>query len=633
MRAHMKPKHLLVALLSLMFPFIIGALAGVAPARPSATFAVDSTLDEPDASPGDGACASTPAGQCTLRAAIMEANAQAGPDTITLPPGTYSLTIAGTGENAALAGDLDITDSATISATGAIMDGGGIDRVFEILTGTIGVNISGVTIQNGRPGLSAYGGGILINSGAQLSLTGSSVISNTALYGGGLNNSGGMMALANSSVISGTASDGGGGIYNGGGGAVTLTNSSVIDSIAGAGGGILNDDGALTMTGSTIRHNSAFPISGGGGGGIFNGRGGTLIMIASTVLSNTSAFGSGGGGIFNDGGTLTLTGTSVSYNGVLAVSGFGGGGGIFNDSGGALAMIASSVLSNTSDNGFGGGIFNGDGSTLTVTTSAIAGNTTFSIGGGILNSGALTVITSTVVGNTAWSGGGGILSDGTLTLANSTVSGNSVTEGGGGILSDGTLTVANSTLSGNNAADGGGGVFVYGGLLNLNNVTLTNNAADSDSSGMGDGGGIYILAGTVNVTNTLVAGNSDYSPITSTLHPDASGTFISGGYNLVGVVTGTTGFTATGDMTNIAPLLGPLQDNGGPTLTHALLSGSAGIDAGNPAPPGTGGNACRATDQRGVARPQGSACDIGAFEAQVADPPEHRIYLPIVRRN
>lgn len=73
----------------------------------------------------------------------------------------------------------------------------------------------------------------------------------------------------------------------------------------------------------------------------------------------------------------------------------------------------------------------------------------------------------------------------------------------------------------------------------------------------------------------------------------------------------------------VDPLLGPLQDNGGPTFTHALLAGSPAIDTGNPALLGSGGSACEATDQRGVARPQGSACDIGAYEATFQSVPPH----------
>jgi hypothetical protein len=133
-----------------------------------ATFTVNSTIDAVDADPGGGT-ALTATGQITLRSAIQEANALAGGDTIVLPAGTYTLTIPGTGENGAAKGDLDITGDLTISGGDpgtTIVDGGNIDRIFEIMPNVI-VSISGVTIQDGEtpnaslsPGISSDGGAI-----------------------------------------------------------------------------------------------------------------------------------------------------------------------------------------------------------------------------------------------------------------------------------------------------------------------------------------------------------------------------------------------------------------------------------------------------------------------------------------
>ena len=135
-----------------------------------------------------------------------------------------------------------------------------------------------------------------------------------------------------------------------------------------------------------------------------------------------------------------------------------------------------------------------------------------------------------------------------------------------------------------------------------------------------DGGGIFNSAGTVNVKNTIVAGNS-----ASSSGPDCSGTPTSQGYNLIGDDTDCSFTPDTGDLVGtgaspIDPLLDALADNGGPTQTHALDPNSPAIDAGNPATPGSGGNACEATDQRGVARPVGPRCDIGAFEFEAPPP-------------
>ncbi|HLE27038.1 MAG TPA: choice-of-anchor Q domain-containing protein, partial [Anaerolineales bacterium] len=156
--------------------------------------------------------------------------------------------------------------------------------------------------------------------------------------------------------------------------------------------------------------------------------------------------------------------------------------------------------------------------------------------------------------------------------------------------------------------------------------------ADSDASGAGDGGGIRRASGTVTVKNTLMAGNTDAS--SGTKHPDCSGTFTTQGYNLIGINTGCSGFTngVNGDQVGTSgsplnPQLGPLSNNGGATLTHALLTPSPAIDKGNPATPGSGGNACAATDQRGYARPvdgdnNGSAlCDTGGYELGAVPPP------------
>ena len=195
--------------------------------------------------------------------------------------------------------------------------------------------------------------------------------------------------------------------------------------------------------------------------------------------------------------------------------------------------------------------------------------------------------------------GGGIYNSGTLTLTNSTVSGNSATSGGGAIFNNnaGTLTLTNSTVSGNSATSSGGGIFNNNlGILTLTNSTVSGNSASS-------AGGISFWPGnTADLTNTIIAGNTNAD---CSLSPNSHG------HNLDG--DGTCGLNATGDLSSTSPLLGPLQDNGGPTFTHALLSGSPAIDAGNDSVLGPPHNLT--TDQRGIPRLQGIHVDIGAFEA------------------
>jgi len=241
-------------------------------------------------------------------------------------------------------------------------------------------------------------------------------------------------------------------------------------------------------------------------------------------------------------------------------------------------------------------------------------------GGGIQNSGTLTVSNSTLSGNSAGVGelGGGIFNDnsGTLTVSNSTLSGNSggvhTSNAGGGIFNNfgGTVTVSNSTLSAN-SADTGGGIF-NDGTLTVSDSTLSGNSGQN----LPGGGGIF-NQGTLTLKNTLLANESSGGNCYIN-----SGAVTSDGYNLSDDST-CTFLTATGDqndVTGAATYLGPLQPNGGPTSTIALLSNSTAIDA-IPVNECTDafGNVV-ATDQRGVSRPQGKGCDIGAFEVAVPVP-------------
>jgi hypothetical protein len=217
-----------------------------------------------------------------------------------------------------------------------------------------------------------------------------------------------------------------------------------------------------------------------------------------------------------------------------------------------------------------------DTGTLTLTNSMVSGNTSNNSGGGIHNDFApVTLTNSTVSGNTTNGSGGGIHNSGTLTLTNSTVSGNtSNSAAGGGIYNTRTLTLTNSTVSGNTSNNWGGGIY------NGSTMTLTNILIDD---GCFDGG-----------------------------------TITSGGGNIESPGD-TCGFDQATDQVNVTGgqlVLGPLQDNGGPTMTHALLPGSVAIDwipeamcldaVGDPL----------TTDQRGEPRPGGAMCDVGAFEVQ-----------------
>ncbi len=348
---------------------------------------------------------------------------------------------------------------------------------------------------------------------------------------------------------------GGGGIANSG--TLTISNSTISGNSADAGGGIYNL-GTLTINNSTISGNTTI-----GGGGIYNL--GTLTISGSTISGNTaSGF---GGGIFNR-GTLTINNSTFSDN----MAGSGLGGGISNT---GTLTISGSTISGNSAGGNGGGIDNSaisGSATLTINNSTISGNTAGG-GGGINNTGTLTISGSTIFGNSAGLGGG-IANSGTLTINNSTISGNTAS-GGGGILNLGTLTISGSTISGNTASGLGGGIHNFGGIIASLRSTIV---ANNDATGTGDE-----LFGSFRVEYSLIERRTR-----ATFRETVPGS------NRYGV----------------DPLLGPLAENGGPTLTHALLPGSLAINRGsNPL--------SQSFDQRGLGYVRASGrADIGAFEVQ-----------------
>jgi hypothetical protein len=239
---------------------------------------------------------------------------------------------------------------------------------------------------------------------------------------------------------------------------------------------------------------------------------------------------------------------------------------------------------------------------LTITGGHLDGS-----GGAIWIGGGETTITRTHFANNTASGDGGvILNLATLHIMNSTLSGNTASSRGGAISNvAGFTTITNSTISGNHAGQRGGGIVNHpGASLNLIHSTLSANTA-----AVGTGGGIR-NGGILTLRNSLIAGNTD--PFNSDLSGSATAS-----YSLIGSAAGHVIVNgADGNIVGVAPVglhLGSLADNGGPTWTHALLAGSPAIDAGT-CTDHLGGTVT--DDQRGVTRPQGFACDIGAFESE-----------------
>jgi CSLREA domain-containing protein len=210
------------------------------------------------------------------------------------------------------------------------------------------------------------------------------------------------------------------------------------------------------------------------------------------------------------------------------------------------------------------------------------------------------------------------VAESTAIVINTVFYSNTAVFDGGAIHNAGTVKIVNSTISGNLAKEDGGGIYTSG-TTELYNVTLADNRADSDSNGTGLGGGVYIASGVTIARNIIIANNLAGS--SSMQDPDCSGAISGLGYNLIEDTTGCviSGFS-DGNVFGVDPVLGPLQNNGGQTLTHALLAGSPAIDAGDPAGCLDHNNALLTTDQRDYARPidgdgNGNVrCEMGAFE-------------------
>jgi CSLREA domain-containing protein/uncharacterized repeat protein (TIGR01451 family) len=385
----------------------------------------------------------------------------------------------------------------------------------------------------------------------------------------------------------------GGGVYIQSGGVITMTRVVLMDnrttgSSSFAGGAVVNG-GQLLVEDSTFLNNFAS----GGGGAIYNVS--SLILQDSTFNQNSAEF---GGAIFN----LSGAETTIQTSDFITNSASGNGGAI--NSGGILLIQESLLMNNTGENG--GGIYNRSGGLLTIIGSSIIYNASSGDGGGVYlsNGSALTMTESTMAVNLTLGSGGGIYA--TTSTAFST---------------ENRINVTNSTLS-LNRSENGGGILVDGLgdpiAITLTHVTLTGNEAVTGISGgtviTGSGATLYL-------ENTLAVGN-----LARGVPSDCAGAgmIFSQGYNLFGENTGCP-ITST-DLT-VSPFIvfsqvvsADLLDNGGPTPTHALFANSPARDA-VPLP------GCLPTDQRGVVRPQGAGCDIGAFEYTPF------LYLPIVRKN
>ena len=555
-----------------------------------------------------------------------------------------------------------LSNGGTLTVTGGTFTnnranraGGGVESAGASTT------LDGVTMtDNSIPAATAApgNGGAVHAGGGTLTVltgiyTGNEATEGGAIWANGVLDVSGGTTIQNNTGRGAMASNGGGGIYVETGGMATIADAQIQDNTAsgasGSGGGVLVASGATaTVTGGVISENRANRA----GAGI-EVAGGTLDLVDVTVSDNeipagTAAPGNGGGlhagggvvrvrgGVFSgneatEGGGLWSNGrltigdqdsldvvTTISGNVGRGDDASNGGGGVYAESGADMRIFNAQILDNLASGtaGSGGGILIADGSTLVIEGGMVSGNMANRAGAGIeIADDGMTDATTNVVmdwvmvdGNvikTAAPGNGGgihIGGAGEAIVRGSTISNNTAREGAGvWVAGSGRFDIANSTVSGNAADEDGGGLYDNGGASSarymLESVTVAMNTAGGMGGGLlseSDDGSTFTFANTILAYNEADSGD------------DCSGAFVSGDYNLIETTDGCTinGMTDN-NIVGEDPLLGPLADNGGRTLTHLPAIESPVVD---------NGFSMFDVDQRDVPRNTGRD-DIGAVEA------------------
>jgi hypothetical protein len=514
-------------------------------------------------------------------------------------------------------GSLSVTGS-NISGNSAFNDGGGI-AMDAASTGNLTVSSSTIT-DNVAGFPSSIGGGIW-----QASVTGTTSVTNSTVSGNLASTGGGIFTQSQTVTISGSTINGnsGGGISATLGSGSTMTvNNSTIDGNLSSATSSGSSAGGLSVTCTTLNvFNSSIDNNRNAGQGPLTG-GGVQASITAGTFTNVNVIGnhSGfvGGLTFQNFTTLSMTDCNISDNSTGAEAG-----GIFVVGGtatGTGTFTNCTINGNHSGAGFGGMEFHG--SSLTMTSCTISNNTTVGDSAGLFVDTAAGSLTNCTVSNNSTAGSGGGIeienirsSTGLFTITNCTISGNRSGFDGGGVFdsSNGTeeIDFNRDTVSGNTAANAGGGIAFERsgtGLDALQTVTISGNSAAV-------GGGAFVLpnAPTPFVFGSIIAGNH----ATPSAGPDVDGAFSDSADNLIGVEDASCSSFTNGKLFDqvgtaaspINPLLGPLENNGGPTFTMILRPGSSAIAASS----GSG------TDQRGFARPGAgqSAASIGALETQL----------------
>jgi CSLREA domain-containing protein len=595
----------------------VGAAVVVALAHPlmtrGADFAVDTTADDVDAAPGDGSCL-TSLGACSLRAAVQEANGLAGRDTITLPAGAFLLTTAGTGEDSAARGDLDVTEALAVTGAGSALttiDAGGRDRVLHVLrdaplvlsdltlTGGVAINGGGVAVNAGGPldtltvnrctllGNDADSGGA-ISAGTVVLDTVVVEANHARLVGGAIDAN---ALIASDSRFAGNSSDGGP-ITDGWGGAIVSMSVDlarcVFEGNASQWGGaaylrspLPGFAAASRVVDSTFTANSATR----GGGAIVTSHETQLDVVGTTFEANAADV---GGVLFSrPAGRISFSDSTFTENDAAT-------------DGGAIDMVANIQESEP-------------GGEFSITRCRFEGNRAGNVGGALHAAGSTNLPANTFVvrdslfdANQAGTEGGAV----------------AVVRSGAESGTDGDdVTLVNCTISGCVAPEASA-VVLRGrfGRVRLLSTTITDNVTTN--------GRAAVLCepdppqppfpynpSVMTIGSSCLAGNRGFAA------SDLAGPVTSSGFNLVGEGTGVVWMgDVASHLVGIDPRLGPLQDNGGPTLTHAPLPWSGLIDGVDLAACLDESGAPLIADQRGFVRPVDgdrdalADCDVGAVE-------------------
>jgi CSLREA domain-containing protein len=637
------------------------------------SWTVDSAADEPDANVGDGQCSIVATGSCTLRAAVQEANAWPATDLITVPEDIdIVLTVPGTGENAAVRGDLDITDDVTIDGQGAVVSGGSLDRVFEVRAA--GLSLTNMTVRGGVPG--GPGGGIL-NDGGTLTLANVTVTANQGTAGGGVRNLDyGVFTAINTTVSGNEATSAGAAISNAALGIVDLRFTTISDNVSGNGdavavAGVVRASSSIIEAQSLGIACSAALASDGGNVASDTSCGLTDLTDRQGVDPRVGPLADNGGWTPTHvplGGSPAIdlvapespacSSTNQDQRGTTRPTGSGcDAGSVERPAVGPLSLTVA-VPSDTVDALPGDGICADELGVCSLRAAVLEANAwpgpdTITIAPGVdpqlAREGTgdtpeigdidvldgVRIVGDGAVVSTAPGWDSRVLQFGSTSrgsgLEGLTVTGGDSSDAGGGVRTAAGLTIRNTTVVGNRSGGSGGGIYATApgsevdpsSWVQLENSTISGNTATGTGGGLTGASGSYVsLVHTTITANASGSGGAIGGPgpkrafasvvAAQSAGADCTAPITSLSYNVSSDTT--CGFTAAGDAQAVDARLGPLLMNGGPTRTHLPRASSPTIDR-IPAEP-----ACPiGTDQRGSARPSGSGCDSGAVERQPSD--------------